>query len=87
MWRIEDIKAAAMHNQGALIIAEKLVWRSHEHNTQKRDARSSSDVCSQEALEITQISPILGEYYAVDSRQVVLFYTKWTLGHQLIASI
>lgn len=40
-----------------------------------------------EVVEITQISLVLGEYYAVDSGQVLLFYTKWTLGHQLIASI
>lgn len=40
-----------------------------------------------EVVEITQISPVVGECYAVDSRQVVLFYTKWILGHQLIASI
>lgn len=40
-----------------------------------------------ELVEITQISLVLGEYYAVDSGQVLLFYTEWTLGHQLIASI
>lgn len=40
-----------------------------------------------EVVEITQISPVVGERYAVDSRQVVLFYTKWTLGHQLVVSI
>lgn len=40
-----------------------------------------------EAVEITQISFVLGGHYAVDSSLIVLFHTKWTLGHQLIASI
>lgn len=39
------------------------------------------------AVEITQISFVHVEYYAVNSWLVVLFYTRWTLGHQLIASI
>ena len=40
-----------------------------------------------EAVEITEISSVLGEYYAGDSWLAVLFYTRRTLGHQLIASI
>lgn len=34
-----------------------------------------------EVVEITQISPVVGECYAVDSRQVLLFYTN---GHLAI---
>lgn len=40
-----------------------------------------------EAVEITLISSVLGEYYAVDSWLFVLFYTRGTLGHQLITSV
>lgn len=34
-----------------------------------------------EVVEITQIYPVVGECYAVDSRQVLLFYTN---GHLAI---